>query len=68
LWWVLFVIGFIGSRLDIDADTLDAARAQDWINIVASLMLAASAVPLIVIVRTLARRQQQTAFPSMHDS
>jgi hypothetical protein len=27
-------------------------------------MLAASAIPLIVIVRTLARRQQQTAFPS----
>ena len=64
LWWVLFVIGFVGSRLDIDPDTLDAARAQDWINIVASLMLAASAIPLIVIVRTLARRQQQTAFPS----
>jgi hypothetical protein len=64
VWWVLFVVGFVGSRLDIDPDTLNAARAQDWINIVASLMLAASAISLIVIVRTLARRQQETAFPS----
>jgi hypothetical protein len=64
VWWVLFVIGIIGSRLDIDPDTFSAARTQDWINIVTSIALAASAVPLIIIVRTIARRQQQTAFPS----
>jgi hypothetical protein len=64
LWWVPFVIGYIGSRLDIDPDTFSAARSQDWINIVASIVLAASAIPLIAIVRTLARRQQRTAFPS----
>ena len=64
LWWVPFVIGYVGSRLDIDPDTFSAARSQDWINIVASIVLAASAVPLIAIVRTLARRQQLIAFPS----
>ena len=63
-WWVAFVIGYVGSRLDIDPDTLSAARSQDWINIVASIVLAASAIPLIAIVRTLARRQQRIAFPS----
>ena len=64
LWWVPFLIGYIGSRLDIDPDTISAARSQDWINIVASILLAVSAVPLINIVRTLARRQQHTAFPA----
>ena len=64
LWWVLFVIGIIGSRLDIDPSTISDARAQDWINIVTSIVLAASAIPLVIIVRTLARRQQETAFPS----
>ena len=63
-WWVLFVIGYIGIQLDIDPDSFSGARAEDWINIVSSILLAASAIPLIVIVRTLARREHQTAFPS----
>jgi hypothetical protein len=64
VWWVLFVVGAIGIRLDIGPDTLSEHRTEDWIHLLAAIAVAASAVPLIVIVRTLARRQRDTAFPA----
>ncbi len=64
VWWVLFVVGRIGIQLGISPDTLSEHRFQDWVHIVTAVSLAASAVALIVIVRSLARRQRATAFPS----
>ena len=61
---MLFVIGVLAVRIDVSPDTLDEFRAQDWGHIVGAVALAASALPLINIVRTLDRRQRETAFPT----
>ncbi|MEX1006840.1 MAG: DUF4328 domain-containing protein [Acidimicrobiia bacterium] len=61
VWWVLFVIGTIGTRLDVDYDTLGEYKTQDGIHIVGGIALAIAAVMLIRIVRDLARRQHATA-------
>jgi Domain of unknown function (DUF4328)/Protein of unknown function (DUF2510) len=62
VWWVLFLIGTIGIRLDVGYDTLGEYKTQDGIHIVGGIALAISAVILIRIVRDLARRQRATAF------
>ena len=64
LWWVPFVVGILAVRVDVSPDTIDEFRTQDWGHIVGAVALAVSALPLIKIVRTLDRRQRETAFPS----
>jgi hypothetical protein len=63
-WWVPFVVGAVGVRVGIDPDTLGEHRAEDWIHMGGAIAVAVAAVPLIVIVRNLAARQRNAAFPS----
>jgi hypothetical protein len=64
LWWLLFVIGTIAFRIDITTNTLSEHRTEDWLHIVGALAYGGAAIPLIVIVRRLATRQRDTAFPA----
>jgi hypothetical protein len=64
VWWVLFVIGAIAFRIDLTTTTLSEHRVEDWLHIVGSLAYAGAAIPLIVVVRTLATRQHGTVFPT----
>ena len=62
LSWVLFLIGTVLIAIDVDYDTLDEFKTQDWVHIAGCISRAISAVLLIRIVRDLARRQRATAF------
>jgi hypothetical protein len=64
VWWLLFVIGAIAFRVEITTNTLSEHRTEDWLHIVGALAYAGAAIPLIVMVRSLATRQRDTAFPS----
>jgi hypothetical protein len=64
VWWLLFLIGAIAFRVEITTNTLSEHRTEDWLHIVGALAYAGAAIPLIVMVRSLATRQRDTAFPS----
>jgi hypothetical protein len=63
-WWVCFAVGVVAAQIDVSPDTIEEFRAQDWAHIVGAVLLAVSALPLVRIVRTLDRRQRETAFPT----
>ena len=60
-WWIPFALGWITSRIDVDPNTFDGVRAQDYAHVVGCALLAVSAVFAIQLVRRLAERQAALA-------
>jgi hypothetical protein len=61
-WWLLFVVGYVAIQFDpYDNPTLDQIRVRDGVAIGGTLLLTASAILMIVLVRRLARWQHQNA-------
>jgi hypothetical protein len=60
-WWVLFIVGSIAVEIDPGNDTYNDIKTRDGFGIGGSVLLAVSAILLIVIVRRLAKWQHNRA-------
>ncbi|MFI5053014.1 MAG: DUF4328 domain-containing protein [Acidimicrobiia bacterium] len=60
-WWVVFVVGFVAASIDISSETINEARAQDWVNLSGAVILIVAAVLFVGVVRALTRRQELLA-------
>ena len=63
-WWLLFVVGYSATQFDpYDNPTFDQIKVRDGFGIAGSLLLATSAILMIVLVRRLAKWQRENAQP-----
>ena len=62
-WWLLFVVGYIAIQIDPgdDPPTIDQIRVRDGFGIGGCVLLAASSVFMILVVRRLAKWQHENA-------